>query len=76
MASFSQMPAVKKDDIFGAARNFFLPFLISDGFNLKKETVENVHEDIWPKMNEKKEESSFAYFDLILLLLLRHVKGF
>jgi hypothetical protein len=33
MVSFSQLPAVTKDTIFGAARNFFWPFLFRDGFS-------------------------------------------
>ena len=33
MVSFSQWPAVKNDIIFGAARNFFWPFLFRDGFS-------------------------------------------
>ena len=33
MASFSQLPAVKKDTIFGAGQTNFRPFLFSDCFN-------------------------------------------
>ena len=34
MVSFPQLPAVKKDTIFGAARKFFGPFLFHDGLKI------------------------------------------
>ena len=33
MVSFSHLPAVKKETIFGAARKIFWPFLFCDGFS-------------------------------------------
>ena len=34
MVSFSQLPAVKKDILFGAVRKMFRSFLFRDGFGL------------------------------------------